>query len=54
MYQPVKRYVCEEDIWISHENRMVKAGEEFEAAFPKEFKPSGNIREVKPTAKAKE
>ena len=49
MYQPVKRYICDDDIWLSHENRMVPAGEEFETAFPKEFVPSGNIREVKPT-----
>lgn len=28
------RYVALRDLWISHENRKVSEGEEFEATFP--------------------
>lgn len=28
------KYLCNTDTWISHESRMVKAGQEFETSFP--------------------
>lgn len=47
------KYISDVDRWISHESRMVKAGEEFETEFPKgpEGKPmrlSETLREIKP------
>jgi hypothetical protein len=48
------KYITDVDRWISHESRVVKAGEEFETEFPKgpEGKPmrlSETLREVKPS-----
>lgn len=40
------RYITEQDLWLSHENRMVKAGEEFETEFPKAIKLGRNVRVV--------
>ena len=47
------RYITDVDRWVSHESRIVKAGEEFETEFPKgpEGKPmrlSETLREIKP------
>ena len=47
------RYTTDVDRWLSHETRMVRAGEEFDTEFPKaaDGKPMrlGNtLREVKP------
>ena len=28
------KYITDVDRWLSHENRLVKAGEEFETEFP--------------------
>lgn len=29
------KYLAVNDIWLSHENRLIRAGEEFETTFPK-------------------
>lgn len=29
------KYIAVNDIWLSHENRLVRAGQEFETTFPK-------------------
>ncbi len=29
------KYIAVNDIWLSHENRLVRAGQEFETIFPK-------------------
>lgn len=47
------KYITDVDRWISHENRKVLAGEEFETEFPKapDGKPmrlGDNLREVEP------
>jgi hypothetical protein len=42
------KYITDVDRWLSHENRMVKAGEEFETEFPKGMRLSETLREVKP------
>ena len=52
-----KRYVATVNIWLSHECRSVKAGEEFETEFPtgpggKPMVLGTNIKEV-PEAKGK-
>lgn len=52
------RYITDVDRWISHENRKVLAGEEFETEFPKapDGKPmrlGDNLHEVEPVAPAK-
>jgi hypothetical protein len=49
------KYITDIDRWISHENRVVKAGEEFETEFPpgpggKPMRLSETLREV-PTKK---
>ena len=46
------KYITDVDRWISHESRLVKAGEEFETEFPKgpEGKPmrlGETLREIK-------
>lgn len=38
------RYRTDVDRWLSHENRLVRAGEEFETAFPKG--PNGKAMEL--------
>ena len=43
------KYITDVDRWISHESRMVKAGEEFECEFPKGMRLSDTLRLVKPT-----
>lgn len=48
------KYITDVDRWISHESRLVKAGEEFDTEFPKgpEGKPmrlAETLREVKPS-----
>lgn len=40
------RYVTTVDRWISHECRLVKAGEEFVTEFPKGMKLSDTLRLV--------
>ena len=47
------KYITDVDRWISHESRMVKAGEEFETEFPKGMRLSETLREVAPTKPAK-
>lgn len=42
------RYLAHADTWISHECRLVKAGEEFEAEFPKHMELGKNLELVKP------
>lgn len=41
-------YITDVDRWISHESRMVKAGQEFETEFPKGMRLSETLREIKP------
>lgn len=58
------KYKAKSKIWLSHENRMVEAGEIFETTFPKvggkEMRLSDNLELIKPdkpvksTAKNKE
>lgn len=38
------KYLALRDTWLSHENRLIKAGDEFEAVFPEGMKFSDNIR----------
>lgn len=44
------RYVAQVDLWISHESRMVRAGDEFETTFPaiggKPFRLGENVKPV--------
>ena len=45
------KYITDVDRWISHENRQVKAGEEFETEFPsgpdgKPMRLSETLREI--------
>lgn len=45
------KYITDVDRWLSHENRLVKAGEEFDTEFPKtpDGKPmrlGDNLREI--------
>lgn len=47
------RYITDVDRWISHESRLVRAGEEFETEFPlgpegKPMRLSETLREIKP------
>jgi hypothetical protein len=42
------RYVTDVDRWISHECRLVKAGEVFETTFPEGMKLGETLREIKP------
>lgn len=42
------RYVTDVDRWISHECRLVKAGETFETTFPEGMKLGETLREIKP------
>lgn len=48
------RYLTDVDRWISHECRMVKAGEEFETEFPKGMRLADTLHlvEAKPEPKA--
>lgn len=51
------RYKTTIDRWLSHECRLVKAGEEFEAEFPKEMKLADTlqlIEDEKPKKGAKD
>jgi hypothetical protein len=41
------RYITDVDRWISHESRLVKAGQEFDCDFPKGMRLSDTLREVK-------
>jgi hypothetical protein len=46
------KYLAISDTWLSHENRLIKAGDEFETSFPngpdgKPMKLSGNLKLVK-------
>jgi hypothetical protein len=41
------RYQAARDTWLSHENRLVKEGEEFETTFPDGMKLGGNIVQLK-------
>lgn len=50
------RYITDVDRWLSHENRMARAGEEFDTDFPlapdgKPMRLGENMREVKSEAK---
>jgi hypothetical protein len=45
------KYITDVARWISHENRMVAAGETFETEFPKGMKLSDTLREVRETLK---
>ena len=52
------RYITDVDRWLSHENRMAKAGEEFETEFPlapdgKPMRLGETMREVKTEPEAK-
>lgn len=52
------KYLTDVDRWISHEARMVKAGEEFETEFPKgpdgkDMKLSATLHLVKPKPEGK-
>lgn len=40
------KYLCVKDTWLSHECRLVKAGDEFEAEFPKGMKLGENLKIV--------
>lgn len=40
------RYISDVDRWLSHECRLVKAGEEFSTEFPK-VKVNGELQEMK-------
>lgn len=51
------RYLAISDTWLSHENRKVNAGDEFETTFPngpdgKAMRLSGNLKLIKATDKA--
>jgi hypothetical protein len=37
------RYLAHDRIWLSHESRLVEAGETFETTFPKHMKFGSNI-----------
>lgn len=41
------KYITDVDRWLSHECRMVKAGETFETEFPKGMRLSDTLRQVK-------
>jgi hypothetical protein len=41
------RYKANVDLWISHENRKVNAGDEFETTFPKVINDKGKEVEMK-------
>lgn len=47
------RYKALRDTWLSHECRLVKAGDEFEATFPEGMKLADNLELVKPEKPAK-
>ncbi|WP_347989489.1 hypothetical protein [Methylomonas sp. AM2-LC] len=47
------RYIASEDLLLSHECRIVKAGEEFETTFPKGMVLGDNVQLVKASAKTK-
>lgn len=42
------RYIALRDTWISHECRLVREGQEFEAQFPEGMKLSDNLQLVEP------
>lgn len=42
------RYLALRDTWISHECRLVKEGQEFEAQFPEGMKLADNLQLVEP------
>jgi hypothetical protein len=51
------RYITDVDRWISHENRMILAGSEFETEFPagpggKPMRLSDTLRELPPVEAA--
>ena len=48
------RYLAKEKTWLSHECRMIEAGQEFDAEFPKDMKLGNNLEMVKPKKAAKE
>lgn len=41
------RYIAHSDTWLSHECRMVKAGNEFETTFPKAKNAKGEEVEMR-------
>lgn len=43
----MQRYKANVDLWISHENRKVNAGDEFETTFPKVINDKGKEVEMK-------
>lgn len=50
------KYLAISDTWLSHENRLVKAGDEFETTFPngpdgKAMRLSSNLKLLKATGK---
>jgi len=52
------KYITDVNRWISHESRMVKAGEEFETEFPKgpdgkDMRLSDTLRLVEPKSEGK-
>lgn len=53
-----KRYLAVADTWLSHECRLVKAGQEFETDFPvapggKPMRLGANLKELAPETKGK-
>lgn len=45
------RYIAHADTLLSHECRLVKAGDEFDTTFPEGMKLSGNLQLIEPEGK---